>query len=109
LDDNVFVEPAGFWVQASSRARFALEQQLTSTTVLSLANGGVENWVAVQEPDDFVRFSLRPFEARRLEIPLTNGLGLIAVESSMGFRPTDRDPTAIDDRPLGVFLTTPGR
>jgi hypothetical protein len=109
LDDNVFVEPAGFWVRASSRARFALEQQLTPSTVLSLANGGVENWVAVQEPDDFVRFSLRPFEARRLEIPLPDGLGLIAVESSAGFRPVDRYPTVNDDRPLGVFVTTPVR
>jgi len=109
LDDNVFVEPAGFWVRASSRARFALEQQFTPTTVLSLTNGGVENWVAVQEPGDFVQFSLRPFEAKRLEIPLPDGLSLIAVASSAGFRPVDRDPTAIDDRPLGVFVTTPGR
>ena len=109
LDDNVFVEPAGFWVRASSRARFALEHQPTPTTVLSLANGGVENWVAVQEPGDFVQFSLRPFEAKRLEIPLPDGFSLIAVESSAGFRPVDQDPSAIDDRPLGIFVTTPGR
>jgi hypothetical protein len=69
----------------------------------------VENWVAVQEPGDFVQFSLRPFEAKRLEIPLPDGFSLIAVESSAGFRPVDQDPSAIDDRPLGIFVTTPGR
>jgi hypothetical protein len=108
LDDNVFFEPSGFWVRAFDRARFALEQRSTRTTVLSLANGGTANWIAVQQPDEFVQFSLGPFEAKRLEIPLVDGFGVITVESAAGFRPVDQDPSSNDYRPLGVFVTTPG-
>ena len=109
LDDNVYFEPSGFWVRALDQARFALEQQPARTTVLSLANGGVENWIAVQQPDELVQFSLRPFETKRLEIPIVDGFGIITVESSAGFRPVDHDPAANDYRLLGVFVTTPGR
>ena len=109
LDDNVYFEPSGFWVRAFDQARFALEQRPARTTVLSLANGGVENWIAVQQPDEFVQFSLRPFETKRLEIPIVDGFGIITVESAAGFRPVDHDPAANDYRPLGVFVTTPGR
>ena len=107
LDDNAFFEPSGFWVQASQRARFALEQASARTTILSLANGGVKNWISVRYLDEFVQFSLRPFEARRLEIPIADGFVVITVESSTGFRPVDQDPSASDDRALGVFVTAP--
>jgi len=107
LDDNVFYEPSGFWVRAGSQARFALEQELSPHTVLSLVNGGKENWITVQQSEGVVRFPLRPFEAKRLQIPATHGFGWLAVECATGFRPVDLEPSREDPRPLGVFVTAP--
>jgi len=107
LDDNVFYEPSGFWVRAGSQARFALEQELSPHTVLSLVNGGKENWITVQQSEGVVRFPLRPFEAKRLQIPATHGFGWLAVECVTGFRPVDLEPSREDHRLLGVFVTAP--
>lgn len=109
LDDHVYYEPTGFWVRASERARFALEGPSRGTAVLSLANGGVENGIAIERPDEIVRFNLGPFEARRIEILVPAGLEVFSVESASGFQPVEQDPTKLDHRYLGVLVTAPRR
>jgi hypothetical protein len=107
LDDNVFIEPQGFWVRAGTRAQFVLEDGRGNETVLSLANGGQENWIVVQQPHDRLRFSLRPWESKRLRLRLANGLGVFAVEAAAGFQPPEADPGKPDRRQLGVFVSAP--
>ena len=113
LDENVFFEPRGFWVRAGTTARLVLEEKEKRENgreveaVLSLANGGSENWVEVELPDKVLQFSLRPFETKRIQVSIEKHLALILVTSSSGFRPADLDPASDDHRRLGVFLTAP--
>lgn len=107
LDDNVFYEPRGFWIRSGARADFVLEDEIAGEAVLSLANGGRENWIEIQQPEGSLQFSLRPFETKRLQVPLADKLGFLAVEAATGFRPTELDPAKDDDRELGVFVTAP--
>jgi hypothetical protein len=107
LDDNVFFEPRGFWIRSGARARFVLEDEIAGEAILSLANGGRENWIEVQQPERSFQFSLRPFQTKRLQVPLAEKLGFLAVEAATGFRPAELDPAKDDHRELGVFLTAP--
>ena len=107
LDDNVFFEPRGFWVQAGAKAHFVLEDGRDGEVVLSLANGGRENWVEVEQPERVLQFSLRPFETKRVHVSLENNLASMTVTSATGFRPAELDPAKDDHRRLGVFLTAP--
>jgi hypothetical protein len=107
LDDNVYLDPKGCWVRAGARARIALEGKKAATHTLSVSNGGKENWVEVVHGERRNRFSLQPWETRRLELPLKDGFAVLSVESSEGFRPSDFDPSSNDHRELGVFLSSP--
>ncbi len=107
LDDNVFFEPRGFWVRAGARAHFVLEDRRDVEVFLSLANGGRENWVELEQPDKVLQFSLRPFETKRVQVSLEDGLASMTVTSASGFRPAELDPANDDHRRLGVFLTAP--
>ncbi len=107
LDDNVFFEPRGFWVRAGAKAHFALEGRRDVDVVLSLANGGRENWVEVEQTEKVLQFSLRPFETKRVQVSFENDLAYLTVTSAAGFRPAELDPAKADHRRLGVFLTAP--
>jgi len=107
LDENVFFEPRGFWIRAGAKAHFVLEGRRDVEVVLSLANGGRENWVEVEQPKRMLQFSLRPFETKRIQALFENDLAYLTVTSATGFRPAELDPAKNDHRRLGVFLTAP--
>lgn len=105
LDDNAYLDLRGYWVRAGLKARFVVEGR--GPTVLSLANGAQENWVEAVTDQETLRFALRPRAAKRLTLPLAEGITFLAVESASGFRPADFDSGSKDRRLLGVFLTSP--
>jgi hypothetical protein len=108
LDDNVFFEPAGFWVRGRSTARFLLETEVGSRLVFSLRNAGESNWVEFESAATRVRFALRPWEQRRLETAVEPGLQSLAIGSSAVFRAPPGPEAVRDRRPLGVFVTAAG-
>ena len=63
--------------------------------------------VEVEQPKRVLRFSLRPFETKRVHVSLENNLASMTVTSLTGFRPAELDPAKDDHRRLGVFLTAP--
>jgi hypothetical protein len=107
LDDNVYVDLKGCWVRAGSRARIVIEDRKAASPILSVSNGGKENWIEVVHREREHRFSLRPWETRRIELSLVEGRAVLTVESGEGFRPSELDPSSSDHRELGVFLTSP--
>jgi hypothetical protein len=107
LDDHVYLDPKGCWIRAGARAQLVLEEKKAAISTLSISNGGEENWVELVHGDRQSRFPLRPWETRRIELPLLNGVAVLRVESGEGFRPSDLDPSSNDHRALGVFLSSP--
>ncbi len=112
FDDEVFADPAGFWVRKASRAVFAieLESQKARGVHLLLANGGVSNVVSVDSRTLRDRFELSPWEEREIELILAANIESFAVESESGFSPRSLDPRSRDFRDLGVLVRArPGR
>jgi hypothetical protein len=106
LDDEVYLDPGGFWVRKSSRASFALEIAAPDRTPppLSLRNGGVENRVEIAGPRNTTDFPLRPWEVREVLVEGEGPVVLFTLESAGGFRPSDLDPGSRDRRELGVLI-----
>lgn len=100
LDDEAYLDRGGFWVKSSSRASFVLEPGGS----LRFTNGGADNRVVVESPEERWQLDLKPYEQNVLPI----GSGAFLVESGSGFRPSDLNSESDDDRELGVFIDAPG-
>ena len=107
LDDNVFFEPRGFWVRAGAKAHFALEGRRDVDVVLSLANGGRENWVEVEQTEKVLQFSLRPFETKRVQVSFENDLAYH--DGDLGCRLSSCRARSSQGRPppIGCLLDRP--
>ncbi len=104
LDEDVYSEPAGFWIRKASRARFAIEADSPDARVvlLRIANGGVSNSVSLDGDAIRETFPLDPWEEREFRVPLHSRVEAFAVASESGFRPSALDPGSRDHRELGV-------
>ncbi|GMR23010.1 MAG: hypothetical protein BMS9Abin37_1400 [Acidobacteriota bacterium] len=103
LDDEAYLDPKGFWVKREARAVFALE----SDGELGLSNGGRDNTVLIRTASGTERFELAPWAHATFLVPQGNGASVFSVESEAGFRPSELDPEAADNRDLGVLVGTP--
>ncbi len=106
LDEEVYPDPAGFWIRKGSRASFAIEAQgapLMEARV-RIANGGVPNVVSVISGTFKESLSLEPWEEREIALSLNDVVETLAVESESGFSPKALDPTSRDDRELGALV-----
>jgi hypothetical protein len=106
LDDAAYLDPAGFWVKASSSAAFALEalEGAVGNVRIRIANGGVPNRVGLEAPRSKESFALAPWEEREILVAGEEAVILFNVRSEGGFRPADVDPGSRDRRRLGVLL-----
>jgi hypothetical protein len=107
LDEQVFVEPAGFWVHGEAAASFVVAAPDGRTTVpVRIQNGGVENAVTVRVGTTSEVLTMAPSEERVLEVPLVDGAASLSIDSPSGFRPSDGG--AADTRLLGVWVSPGG-
>jgi hypothetical protein len=107
LDEDVYSDPAGFWIRKASRASFAIEIDSSDAREvrLRIANGGVPNRVRVDSGTVQETFPLEPWEKRDFRVPLDSRVETFAVESESGFRPSALDPGSSDGRELGVLVS----
>lgn len=106
LDDHAYLDPKGFWVHAGAKAQFALEAVNGGSGRVTLANGGKDNWVVIEYQGQANQFLLQAWDKRTLELPLKEGVLLLSVTSTSGFRPSDLDSSSNDRRMLGILLTS---
>jgi hypothetical protein len=106
LDENVYPDPAGFWIRKASRASFAVEVDSPGAPqlLLRIANGGAPNVVSVEGDAVKESFRLDPWEERDIGLPLDERVEAFAIESESGFRPKSLDPGSRDDRELGALV-----
>ncbi|HXV59628.1 MAG TPA: hypothetical protein VEK15_02955 [Vicinamibacteria bacterium] len=99
LDDNSYLDPAGFWVRKDREAAFVLEPAGDGGTFVVL-NGPMENWVTISSRQGTMRFRLPP--AGEKSVKLTKGVFSVATRA--GFRPADFASSSNDQRELSVLL-----
>lgn len=110
LDDHVFVEDGGFWVQGRQAATVTLvagakEGVTPLTSRVLFRNGGTPNNVAVESGTFQRLLTMAPFEEKELDIPLTpGGMATVRIASGEGFVPAEREPGNGDRRLLGVWV-----
>lgn len=106
LDDDVYPDPAGFWIRKGSRASLAIEvgSPPAREVRLRIANGGVTNVVSVDSDTVKESFRLGPWEERDIGLLLDARVEAFSIESGSGFRPKELDPSSRDDRELGVLV-----
>ena len=108
FDENVWVEPGGFWLQGQSAAR--VMAQPTDCAVpcevpLLLRGGAVPNRVILSAGRWRQVVSLAPGEERTLTLPAAaQAPAVLDIRSESGFRPAQVDPASTDLRLLGAWV-----
>ncbi len=108
LDDNVFVEPQGFWVRGGREAHMAWSAGPSSagrTRVVRLRNGGAANEVTVNVGGWSEAVPLEAWQERLVTLPAADATGTwrASIRSSSGFRPSEVSG-GTDDRYLSVWV-----
>jgi hypothetical protein len=104
LDDDIFVEPDGFWVRGAAQSDSLFVPAGGAVVTLRLANGGVGNVVTVRTGETTREFTLAAGEVERV---LLQGDGTpvdLSISSSAGFRPSEGG-AGTDARYLGVRVS----
>ncbi len=106
LDDEVYLDPSGFWVKGASRARFVLEtpNRCAKGCALQLEGGGIDNWVTVTTESGSDRLRLRAREKKIVPIRPETALTGLELASEGSFRPSELDRSSFDHRALGVLV-----
>jgi hypothetical protein len=108
LDDNVFVEPAGFWIRGGRETHAVWSAGPSSagrTRVLRLRNGGGANQVTVKVGGWSEVVPLEAWQERVVTLPAADASGTwrVSIHSASGFRPSEVSG-GTDDRYLGVWV-----
>jgi hypothetical protein len=108
FDDNVFVEPAGFWIRGGRETHAVWSAGPSSagrTRVLRLRNGGGANEVTVTVGGWSEAVPLEPWQEHLVTLPTADATGTwrVSIRSSSGFRPSEMSG-GTDDRYLGVWV-----
>ena len=108
LDDNVFVEAAGFWVQGGRTAAVVLSQGAVfagRTRALLLRNGGAANTVTVRSGAWQEVVSMAAGQERVVGLPAADARGAwpLTITSASGFQPSVTSG-GTDTRVLGVWV-----
>ncbi len=107
LDDRSFPEPDAFWVGGSRDSTIVLcPDAARPAATLLVRNAPVENRVGFETAGWRDELHLAPGEERRIEVPLdpAHRAARVRVSVSSGFRPSEVDPTSLDQRFLGAWI-----
>jgi hypothetical protein len=111
-DDQVFVEPTGYWTRGRTTAQvtYVASAELPEHIDIMASCGPVANQVTFSTPEWRRRLTIEPGAPQRVTIPVgdVSGLGVrvapIAIEVDGGFVPAAADPAATDRRFLGCWI-----
>lgn len=104
-DDNVFVEPTGFWIRGGRTASFVVSGlRASEDLVLALRNGAVANEVGVDVDGRRQTMSLLAGVIELVTVTAgDDGRVEVTIASASGFRPNEVDGGG-DTRFLGVWV-----
>lgn len=107
VDDEVFVEPTGFWVRGSRTATVVWSGGPAfagRTRTIRLQNGGAPNEVTVRMGGWQQTVTLEPWQESLVSVPAADARGAwyLQIASASGFRPSD--VSGSDGRYLGVWV-----
>jgi hypothetical protein len=123
LDDGIFLEPGGFWIEPGADRRLLIVVPSASASAsaaesaplrIALRNGALPNRATVAVPG--LRFrrevSLRPKEEVAIEVPAPaawrRGRMVLTLSVERGVRAADFDPPSGDRRLLGLWVELRG-
>jgi hypothetical protein len=108
FDEQVYLEPKGFWSRAGGRATIVIDPDTgTPAPRLAVTAGAVPTTVGVSSGRWSVTHSLAPGERRVIDIPATDAAWWLVLESGAGFRPFEREPGNPDVRHLAAWWEIP--
>ena len=108
LDENVWVEPGGFWLRGRSTARIVAQpaDPANGAVVLALRAGAVPNRVTLSAGEWRHEEQLAAGEEREVRLPPgALAPAVIDLAAEDGFRPHEVDPGNGDVRLLGAWVT----
>jgi hypothetical protein len=103
MDDDSFMEPAGFWTRGESPTAVVIDAPDRNELGLRVRNGAVANRVELSAAEWHSSLSLAPGEVRDVDLPAA-AARLLRIQTAAGFRPADVDPASGDRRTLGVWV-----
>jgi hypothetical protein len=106
LDDRAYPEPTGFWVRADSETTVIVDGEDAARYLgVRLRAGPVATSARLDTGAERHQLTFAPGQRHELAIPPTSaGAWKITIRTGAGFRPSDLDPAAKDDRSLGVWI-----
>ena len=106
LDDNVYMEPAGFWVRGGRSASMHVTPNGASQLRVLLRNGAEAGQVTLEVDGRREVLELDRGEAHEVRLSLTGKelTVLLRFEPVNGFRPSERNPESRDTRWLGSHV-----
>jgi hypothetical protein len=111
MDDRSFPEPQAFWVGGARDAAVVLQPDTAAATVtLLLRNAPVDNRIVLRAGAWTRILEMAPGGEQQVQVPIEagQGAGLLQIEASSGFRPSEREPASRDQRFLGVWVKVEG-
>ncbi|MBI2835792.1 MAG: hypothetical protein HYX76_15335 [Acidobacteria bacterium] len=106
LDDQTYLEPAGFWVAPGKAAASVFSGTGGAGLRLLVRNGAARNHVEITSHGWRADLDVAAGEEQVVEVPVDAALSgtLVRFQSSSGFRPSDVDPRTSDTRLLGCWV-----
>ena len=106
VDDNVYMEPAGFWVRGGRSASMHVSPHGASELRVTLRNGAAAGPVTVEINGTREVLELDRGETHEVRVSLSGRELTVPLrfETVNGFRPSERNPESTDTRWLGSLV-----
>ena len=105
LDNQVWVEPEGFWIRGGSTASVLVSPAGESSVLVSIQNGAEPGTVTIEFSENKEIAMFNRFEIRQFRVQV-DGESVVQVDitPANGFRPSLIDSESQDERWLGSFV-----
>jgi hypothetical protein len=104
-DDQVNPEPTGFWILGRRPTVLSVAPDETAESMLRLRSDAPDNTVTLSTHGWTRTLVLHAGQPEEIPLPPPqHGLVELAIETSNGFVPMDKDPSSRDRRFLGVWI-----
>lgn len=108
VDDEVFIEPTGFWVRGGRETQVVWSAGPASAgrpRAIRLQNGGAPNTVTVRTGGWYETVTLAPWQEQLVSVPAADATGAwrVSIASASGFQPAEVSG-GDDRRYLGVWV-----
>jgi len=104
-DDNVSLEPTGFWVWGTRWTKVSIHRSRTDVPLVLRIHSMIPNRLRIALVGWAQTIALQPEQSQDVEIP-SGDREIVTLElfAEQVFVPMQIDPTSRDDRPLGVWI-----